>query len=557
MRAFTRPGVILLFGGALFAQSSDVPGMVIADIHPSARSNNDNMVIVPVNHGRLEIRKATMLNLLSGAFAIDGGKILGGPNWLELDRYDVIAKVPDDPALEKQGPLMKALLEQRFKLVAREETRPFPAWALSAGKNPRLKEADGKGESGCKMANQAGGDDPQGPKLFQGNPDGTTRVINLGPGNMVQYSCRNVTMADFAAGLGTMAGVRLTLNFFDQAVRDLTNLPGKWNFDVKWSLPLIGPNTGEQITVTDAIEKQLGLKLEEVPVPMKVVVVESVLRKPTDNPPNLKEVLPDIARPAEFEVADVKITDPNAAPGMPLFLGMRIQPGGRFVINGAPLGFLLRNAFDVRNDQIVGMPNWVDSVRVSITAKVGDYPSGNSPTGADPELLAPLIRSLLKDRFGLVWHTEERTGTAYSLVAAKPKLKKADPNSRIYCRNAPPGPNRGPAEMVLNCQNASMALFAERLQNVPTINAPVDDATGLAGGWDFNFSFNPLPQLLLNAPGRGGDQGPGVAPAASDPVGGYTVFESLEKQLGLKLETKKKIVPVIVIDKLNQKPSDN
>jgi uncharacterized protein (TIGR03435 family) len=175
----------------------------------------------------------------------------------------------------------------------------------------------------------------------------------------------------------------------------------------------------------------------------------------------------------------------------------------------------------------------------------------------DPELIAPLIRSLLRDRFGLVWHTEERTGTAYSLVAAKAKLKKADPESRIYCRNAPPGPNRGPSTMVLNCQNATMALFAERLQNIPAINAPVDDATGLQGGWDFSFSFNPLPQMAMVGLGRGGDAGPGGAAIASDPVGGYTVFESLEKQLGLKLEAKKKNVPVIVIDKLNQKPSDN
>ena len=74
------------------------------------------MVIVPVHHGRIEIRKATMLNLLSGAFGIDGDRILGGPNWLELDRYDVIAKVPGDPALEKQGPLLKALLQDRYKL---------------------------------------------------------------------------------------------------------------------------------------------------------------------------------------------------------------------------------------------------------------------------------------------------------------------------------------------------------------------------------------------------------------------------------------------------------
>ena len=71
-----------------------------------------------------------------------------------------------------------------------------------------------------------------------------------------------------------------------------------------------------------------------------------------------------------------------------------------------------------------------------------------------------------------------------------------------------------------------MKAATERREQVrlPTINAVVDDATGLSGGWDFNFSFNPLPQLMFNGPGRGvGNAGPGGAPVASDPVGGYTV----------------------------------
>ncbi|HTA42485.1 MAG TPA: TIGR03435 family protein [Bryobacteraceae bacterium] len=314
-----------------------------------------------------------------------------------------------------------------------------------------------------------------------------------------------------------------------------------------------------RITVAEALEKQLGLKLDEVPVPSKTLVVESVERKPTENPPEAKEALPAITAPTEFEVADVKLADPNPGPGLPPLFGFRMQAGGRFVAEGLPMRFLVSRAFNVTsNDQIAGLPSWVDSVRVSITAKVaGDYPAVGI-AGIDPEFIAPLIRSLLTQRFGLVWHTEQRSGTAYSLVAAKPKLKKADPQSRIYCRNALSGPNPAPNQQVLKCQNATMALFAERLQNIPAINAPVDDATGLDGGWDFLFSFNPVPQMAMMGPGRGVDQTTGQgAPVAADPGGGYTLFESIEKQLGLKLETKKKMVPVTVIDKLNQKPTEN
>jgi uncharacterized protein (TIGR03435 family) len=78
------------------------------------------------------------------------------------------------------------------------------------------------------------------------------------------------------------------------------------------------------------------------------------------------------------------------------------------------------------------------------------YRHDNDDDDSDPELIAPLIRSLLRDRFGPMWHNEERTGTAYSLVAAKAKLKKADLESRIYCRNAPPaepGAKRDGAEL--------------------------------------------------------------------------------------------------------------
>lgn len=560
MRDFTRPGVIVLFTCALFAQSSDPQHYEIADVHVSARTNNDGMRIAQIHSGRLEIRGATMLNLLSGAFAVDSDKILGGPNWLELDRYDVMAKVPKGTTLETQGPLLRELLKERFKLVANEETRPVLRWALTVPKKPLMKEADGSGDTGCKLRNEAAGPAGDGPRIFRSNPDGSTTAITLGEGSAVQYSCRNMTMAAFADGLPSMFGVQLNAGTFDRTVVDRTNLQGKWNFDVKWSLPLLGPLAGGQsISVAEALEKQLGLKLEQVPVPTKVVVVESVERKPTENPPGLKEALPDIPPPTEFEVADVKLDDPKGAAGMPPALGLRMQPGGRFVAGGLPMRLLLSIAFNVNSaDSLVGVPSWADSERVSITAKVGGDYTGEGPTGLDIQFLSPLIRSLLADRFGLAWHTEQRLGTAYSLVAAKPKLKKADPNSRIYCRNAPPAPGRKPGEQVLDCQNATMALFADRLRVVPTINAPVDDATGLEGGWDFTFSFNPFSQLLLNAGGRGGgDAGPGAAPAASDPVGGYTIFESIEKQLGLKLEAKKKTISVTVIDKLNPKPSDN
>ena len=293
-------------------------------------------------------------------------KILEGPNWLELDRFDVIAKIPDRTTADDQKAMLQSLLEDRFKLVVRKETKPLPTWALTAGKQPHLKEADGSGSTGCKPQADSGPPTEGAPRLFMGNPDGTTTTISLGPGGTIQFQCRNMTMAAFAAGLRGMLGAQLGTN----PVLDETGLKGSWNFDVKWSLGLIGlASDGSQISVADAVEKQLGLKLEQRQTPTPVIVVESANRTPGANPPGVAEALPPIPAPTEFEVADVKLASPDASPGLAPMM-MRMMPGGRFVSNGMPMRFLISRAFNVNNnEQIVGLPSWADTVKLDITAK--------------------------------------------------------------------------------------------------------------------------------------------------------------------------------------------
>jgi uncharacterized protein (TIGR03435 family) len=182
--------------------------------------------------------------------------------------------------------------------------------------------------------------------------------------------------------------------------------------------------------------------------------------------------------------------------------------------------------------------------------------------GIDPVVIAPLMRNLLADRFKMTYHEEERPVTAYSLVSDKPKLKKADPDSRIFCRRGQAPPGSAPGSQTLTCQNATMTFFAEQLlQGYPGLNWPVLNATGLEGGWDFAFTFSMFPQALLNAAGRGGPPGgdpqSGALPSASEPGGGYTVFEAIEKQLGLKLKAEKRNEKVIVVDHLEPVPTEN
>src|SRR5215471_9606552 len=143
MRSFVSAIILTLLVAVGFAQSP--PKFEIADVHVSPKAIQQFMRVSPPRDGRYEIKNATMLDLVRTAYGFNPDTVVGGPNWLELDRFDVIAKVPAGTEIDAQKAMLRSLLEDRFKLVARRETKPVPTWVLTAGKQPRLKEADGSG----------------------------------------------------------------------------------------------------------------------------------------------------------------------------------------------------------------------------------------------------------------------------------------------------------------------------------------------------------------------------------------------------------------------------
>jgi len=82
---------------------------------------------------------------------------------------------------------------------------------------------------------------------------------------------------------------------------------------------------------------------------------------------------------------------------------------------------------------------------------------------------------------------------------------------------------------------------------------PVVDATRLAGAWDFTVAFSPAQRMSPAAAAGDSDD----SPEASDPNGAVSIFSALKKQLGLELRAGKRIMPVIVVDRLEKKPTDN
>ncbi|HYL78960.1 MAG TPA: TIGR03435 family protein [Bryobacteraceae bacterium] len=522
-------GAVLLFG-ALFGQTTQPPAFDLADVHPSRHVTNPFMRGGTLRAGRYDVRTASMVDLIGAAYGVDAEKIHGGPSWLDVDRFDITAKAPADTPPETVKLMLQALLADRFKLKLHTDNKPIPAFALSMGKSkPKLKESDGK-PSGC-----------------QGQPQ------NPQPGvvPLIVVTCVNRTMEQFAQDLRNMAGGYLT-----NPVVDRTGLKGGWDFDIKWTgRGALARAGADGISIFDAVDKQLGLKLQPEKLPVEVLVVDSVNERPTDNPPGVATSLPALP-PAEFEVATLKPSRPDAT-------GQRGRlQHGRVDAANLPLRTLIMIAWDINADELmVGAPKFVASAHYDITAQA---PTPQPGVEVDFEDLRLMLRALLIDRFELKTHMEERPVDGYVLSSVKPKLQKADPSNRTGCKEGPGADGKDPRltnpvlSRLITCQNMTMAQFVEQLPNLATGYAHVDvlDETGLTGAYDFTVSFSTVGLL------RGGSlpsQPPATASGegASDPSGALSLPDALRKQLGLKLELKKRRMPVLVIDHISEKPTEN
>jgi uncharacterized protein (TIGR03435 family) len=537
MRAFA----YLTIAASLFGQTAEIkPTFEAADVRVSPPTRNSYMRGPILRGGLYTIRFATMVDLVRTAYGVESERVVGGPNWLENDTFDVIAKPPAESTLETAKPMLRALLADRFQLAIHDDSKPVPAYAVKAGKHPLLKPSDGSGDSGCKFTA------PPRPAPGAKSPSAP----------LFAFSCTNMTMAKFAEALTT--SIFLAPQYLNgRLVVDETELKGVWDFDLKFTprgmVTPAGPMPGS-LSLFDAVDRQLGLRLDPVEVPMPVIVVDSVNQKPTPNSPDVTENLRFPPSPTEFEVADLKPTPPD-------FRGMmlQIQPGGRVNIAGASLRLLIEQAWNVTGDMVDGAPKWMDFDRYDIVAKapIADL---------DMDDVWIMLQALIVERFQLKMHTEDRPVTAYTLVAVKPKMKKADPASRMKYKEGPAADGKDPRNTtpilsrLVTCQNMTMARFAAKLKDIAPgyIHSAVLDATGLDGGYDFTLSFSAA-GLTQRPPEGAGPAAPSgdVAAAASDPSGAVTLFEAIEKQLGLKLEAKKRPVPVLVIDHAEQKPTEN
>lgn len=559
--------VALLLGVAYPQSPEPRSTFEAADVHTAPLTPNLGGRSGQLHGSRYEMKSATMVDLVTAAYGVDYDKVLGGPTWLELDRFDVIAKAPANTTPEALKLMLQSLLADRFQLVARPESKSLPAYALKVGKHLSIKQADGSEETGCKQSLQG---------LPSGPVDGAIDISSL----TMALSCRNTTMAAF---LDRMPMPRQSSDGGLRPVLDQTGLQGAWNFDFKFALGA----QGDIASLSAELDKQIGLTLDLVMIPQSVVRVERANRTPTPNGPEVAQAFPPL--PTEFDVAEIKPSDPSADSG-PIMLnggmvmvarkeggrgGGRGGPGqiqnGRVNLQGYTLKMLINVAWNINSpDKLVGAPKFTDSDKYDVIAKV---PAGAADAFSDIDSIRPLLRALLIERFKMVVHNEDRPVPTFVLSAAKPKLKPADPAARTRFYEGPAPDTKDPRNLnsalsrLVTCQNMTMAELAALLNNIASgyiQGQPVLNETGLEGAWDFTLNFSVAGMVGGGGGGRGmvvfrgGDAGPaGGNSAASDPSGGLSLNDALTKQLGLKLETIKRTAPVVVIDHMEQKPTDN
>src|SRR5687767_13571793 len=155
MRALRCVALGVLFPVLAFAQATPAaPSFEVSDVHTSPRTTVLAMRGNTVRDGRYEIRNATMVDLIRTAYGVEADKVVGGPSWLELDRFDVIGKVPAGTTVVNARLMLKTLLADRFKLALREDTQPITAFVLTvaAGK-PKMREGSA-GPGGCQPVPQ-------------------------------------------------------------------------------------------------------------------------------------------------------------------------------------------------------------------------------------------------------------------------------------------------------------------------------------------------------------------------------------------------------------------
>jgi len=276
-----------------------------------------------------------------------------------------------------------------------------------------------------------------------------------------------------------------------------------------------------------------GAWTQGAPLPLNLTRATPETAWTIPDPPPPAKLMPTDATP-EFEVATVKPSKPEER------FSLLVNRSGMLNTTNTSVSDLIKFAYDLHPRQIKG-PAWIETEKFDVTGKpdVQGMPNGKQ--------LKSMVQKLLADRFQLTFHREKKELSVYTIAMAKngAKIAKSESNPLNL-----PGFGGGPRG--LNVRNATMAEFASMLQ-ANILDQPVVDQTGFgATRYDFSLKWTPDAAQLSQL----GGPGLNAQPAVDNPDAPPDLFTAFQQQLGLKLESTKAPVDVLVIDRV-EKPSAN
>ncbi|HTX38206.1 MAG TPA: TIGR03435 family protein [Bryobacteraceae bacterium] len=286
------PGTRFLLAAAVaacgvFGQSADAPRFAVASIKPNAQGPADFRGADPVRilpGGRLLVERAALRYFIQNAYGVKPFQLLGGPGWIDSTYYDIDAKAEGNPSPSEMRRMMQVLLEDRFHLKVRRETRQLPVYDLTVAK------------SGLKLP-------PSKPGSCL-SPDPDAPPLPPAPGRPAP--CGHILMMVSPAGARMIGGqasmaelVRILSNVLGRMVIDKTGFTGTFDVHLEFSpddslggLPTpAGPNDPRVPTVPadpnhptlfGALAEQFGIKVEAAKGPVEVIVIDQVER-PSSN----------------------------------------------------------------------------------------------------------------------------------------------------------------------------------------------------------------------------------------------------------------------------------
>jgi uncharacterized protein (TIGR03435 family) len=276
LRPLDVAALAICVNSALMAQA---PSFEVASIKVNKIGNEQSGPQNPQPGGRLTLTNRTLRFLVQFAYSpfespLHDFQIVGGPDWVDRDRFDVTAKMPGDPVPSPETAnlarlMLRTLLAERFQLRVRKESREFPVYSL------QLHRPDGRLGPGLRRRPDSceGGVRPRRPEFKEPDLKGTVPLCGLLKGGRGALNFRGVSISSLLrpSALGGL----------DRIVIDQTRLEGNFDIDLTWSPPT-ATQPSDAPSIFTAVQEQLGLKLVSARAPLDVLVIEGAQRLSPD-----------------------------------------------------------------------------------------------------------------------------------------------------------------------------------------------------------------------------------------------------------------------------------